>query len=51
MSVLHGRNDRVVSVEQATSFAAAARDAGNPVDLRILHDADHGSWGKVRGVQ
>ena len=30
---------------------AAARDVGNPVDLRILHDADHGSWGRVRGVQ
>lgn len=30
---------------------AAARDVGNPVDLRILHDADHGSWGRVRGVR
>ena len=34
----------------AACSVAAARDAGNPVDLRILHDADHGSWGKVRGV-
>lgn len=35
----------------AACSVAAARDAGNPVDLRILHGADHGSWGKVRGVQ
>lgn len=51
LTVLHGRNDRVVSVEQATAYADAARAAGNPVDLRILQDADHGSWGKVRGAQ
>ncbi|MFD5869039.1 alpha/beta hydrolase family protein [Corynebacterium sp. NPDC060344] len=51
LTVLHGRNDSVVSVEQATAYADAARAAGNPVDLRILHDADHGSWGKVRDVQ
>ncbi|MFC3849444.1 alpha/beta hydrolase family protein [Corynebacterium hansenii] len=50
MSVLHGRNDRTVSFEQATVYADAARAAGNPVDLRILHDADHGSWGKIHGA-
>lgn len=35
----------------AACSVAAARDVGNPVDLRILHDADHGSWGRVRGVR
>lgn len=50
MSVLHGRNDRTVSVRQAVAFADAARAAGRAVDLRILADADHGSWGRVRGV-
>ena len=51
LTILHGRNDNTVSVEQATTYADAARAAGNPVDLRILHDANHGSWGKVRDVQ
>lgn len=43
LTILHGRNDNTVSAEQATTYADAARADGNPVDPRILHDANHGS--------
>lgn len=49
MSVFHGRNDAVVSVEQAQSYAAAAKRAGRPLTLRLFDDAGHGSWGEIAG--
>lgn len=49
VAVFHGRNDSVVSVRQVEYFAAAARDAGNPITAHIFEDADHGSWGNVHG--
>ena len=51
MVIMHGRNDRVVDVQQAISYAGALERAGKPGQLRLFDDADHGSWGNITGPQ
>lgn len=49
--ILHGRNDDVVEVQQAISYEAASRRHRRPVEMHLLDDAPHGSWGDVAGPQ
>lgn len=51
ITVLHGRNDRVVDVAEAEVYADRIGAMGGRVDLRILDDADHASWGRLDGPQ
>ena len=39
--VLHGDGDNSVSMRIATSYAAAARDAGDPCELVVLSRTGH----------
>lgn len=39
--LLHGDRDETVSIRIATSYAAAARDAGDPCELRVLSGVGH----------
>jgi acetyl esterase/lipase len=39
--VLHGERDDTVSMEISRSYAAAASDAGDPCELRVLSDTGH----------
>jgi acetyl esterase/lipase len=39
--VLHGDHDDIVSIRIATSYAAAARDAGDPCELVVLSGVGH----------
>jgi acetyl esterase/lipase len=39
--VLHGDRDSAVSLEIARSYAEAAMAAGDPCELRVLHDTGH----------
>lgn len=39
--LLHGDRDETVSIRIATSYAAAARDAGDPCELRVLGGVGH----------
>jgi acetyl esterase/lipase len=39
--VLHGDHDDTVSMRIATSYATAARDAGDPCELRVLSKTGH----------
>lgn len=39
--VLHGDHDESVSMRIATSYAAAAREAGDPCELRVLNETGH----------
>jgi fermentation-respiration switch protein FrsA (DUF1100 family) len=39
--VLHGDWDGLVSIRLAESYAAAARQAGDPCELRVLHRVGH----------
>jgi len=39
--LLHGDRDETVSLRIATSYAAAARDAGDPCELRVLSGVGH----------
>nr|WP_162933299.1 alpha/beta hydrolase [Corynebacterium lactis] len=51
MTILHGKNDRTVNIDEATFYARAAEAAGQQVRLIALDDATHGSWGKIDGPQ
>lgn len=39
--LVHGEADDVVPAEQSKAFAEAAREAGDPVELRVLPGVDH----------
>lgn len=49
--ILHGRNDRQVNVHEAELYAKSAIDDRQTVDIILLEDATHGSWGKIDGPQ
>ena len=51
MTILHGKNDRTVSIDEATFYAHTAESLGQQVRLIQLDDANHGSWGKIEGPQ
>lgn len=51
MTILHGKNDRTVNIDEATAYVRAAEAAGQQVRLIQLDDATHGSWGKTDGPQ
>jgi uncharacterized protein len=41
IAIVHGQDDSTVSVDQGKRLAAAAREAGSPVDLWILPGVEH----------
>lgn len=49
--ILHGRNDRVVNVHEAEQYVETAREDRQTVDIVLLDDADHNSWGRIDGPQ
>ena len=44
VTVLHGRDDDVVPVRQAETYARAARRAGDTVELVLMDGVGHGGW-------
>ncbi len=48
--VLHGRDDRVVPVEQADALVAAVRAAGGTVDAHVYDGEGHG-WSRPATVE
>lgn len=50
VTVLHGRNDRVVSIEQSRRYGDAARAAGDRVDLIELPGVGHGEFANTESV-
>nr|WP_255549396.1 prolyl oligopeptidase family serine peptidase [Corynebacterium sp. TAE3-ERU12] len=50
LTILHGRNDQVVNVEQATVYADRIAAAGGTVDVRLFDDAAHSSWADPNAV-
>ncbi len=41
ITIVHGEGDDIIDVEQGKALAAAAREAGSPVDLWLLPDVEH----------
>jgi acetyl esterase/lipase len=42
--MIHGSKDRIIPFAQSVSHYAALREAGAPVELVQVRDADHGVW-------